>query len=929
MKKLFIILSFIVSVSGFSQALDSTMNFCLGKEQFIAAGEDRSRPRIFDFDKDGDKDFAVLEFWYDSLAIYLNDGTADFTLTPPIKISVAGNLVDLAIGDFDADSYIDIATISDVGDLSFFKNNSGSGLISMGTMTNTTLPNLYANKIEVYDLNNDGLLDIIGTGYDQITTGFYAFTFQQSVTFSFFSINPFPILAGHNAQFNLPEALFSVADFDGDGFKDFVVGSSDMVDTLMVYKNSGISSAIAYLLTASTFTNPVGGYPKYIIAGDYNGDAQPDIAVSSFGGISINKNAGGLVFTPMFTDPFFSGDQFDIADLNSDTKKELISANYGSYNIYPGTGLSSVNFKPYSNYFSMFDMRTFGLADFDGNSTLDILFLRGGDFPYVYISRNFSFYVQEYITSTNTVVCGSTPVTFSCSNTHSTYPGSYDWTPGPASGINYTAPTAGGTVSCAFSYTLPPGLGHCVLYTDTIIVNVQSPATAVFSATVSAINCAGTSVPLSVSVVPASSTYTWSTGSTASSIVVSPTTTTTYSVFMDNGCQSTATYTLNVNPKPVVNITSTTTTICSGDSLVLTGSGAGSYTWYPALATSTTLVVKPTTTSVYSLVGVNSFGCKDTANTTITVNSAPIVGVLPSKTLICFPDTVTLSASGASTYSWSTGANTASVSVLVFSNTNYTVTGSNGCNTAFVFSVTGVPRPTINAVASKSTVCSGDSVTLQAFGAASYTWAPTFQIGSSIFNYPTVPTTYSVLGINSNGCYNHTSVSVGLNPLPSLEILVSELCVGKSATFTAIGASTYTWSNGYTSPSFAQTPANTSQLSFTVDGVDANGCKSSTNQDFLISDRCSLVVYNGVTPNGDGHNDYFRIENIEQYSGNLVLIFNRWGQKLAEINDYNNTNNFWAGTDQQVPSGTYYYVIDLKNGSELLKGYIELTKQGL
>ena len=116
---------------------------------------------------------------------------------------------------------------------------------------------------------------------------------------------------------------------------------------------------------------------------------------------------------------------------------------------------------------------------------------------------------------------------------------------------------------------------------------------------------------------------------------------------------------------------------------------------------------------------------------------------------------------------------------------------------------------------------------------------------------------------------------------------------------------------------------------FTVDGVDANGCKSSTNQDFSISDRCSLVVYNGVTPNGDGHNDYFRIENIEQYSGNLVLIFNRWGQKLAEINDYNNTNNFWAGTDQQVPSGTYYYVIDLKNGSELLKGYIELTKQGL
>ena len=75
---------------------------------------------------------------------------------------------------------------------------------------------------------------------------------------------------------------------------------------------------------------------------------------------------------------------------------------------------------------------------------------------------------------------------------------------------------------------------------------------------------------------------------------------------------------------------------------------------------------------------------------------------------------------------------------------------------------------------------------------------------------------------------------------------------------------------------------------------------------------------------------FFRIDNIEQYPGNLVMIFNRWGQKLSEISDYNNSNNFWSGTsigDKTVPSGTYYYIIDLRNGSELLKGYIELTKR--
>ena len=57
------------------------------------------------------------------------------------------------------------------------------------------------------------------------------------------------------------------------------------------------------------------------------------------------------------------------------------------------------------------------------------------------------------------------------------------------------------------------------------------------------------------------------------------------------------------------------------------------------------------------------------------------------------------------------------------------------------------------------------------------------------------------------------------------------------------------------------------------------------------------------------------------------MIFNRWGQKLDEITDYNNTNNFWSGTNNSktVPSGTYYYIIDLKNGSELLKGYIAVS----
>ena len=102
------------------------------------------------------------------------------------------------------------------------------------------------------------------------------------------------------------------------------------------------------------------------------------------------------------------------------------------------------------------------------------------------------------------------------------------------------------------------------------------------------------------------------------------------------------------------------------------------------------------------------------------------------------------------------------------------------------------------------------------------------------------------------------------------------------------------------------------------------------------SNNCPINIYNIVTPNGDGQNDAFYIENIEQYD-NEVFIYSRWGQELAKIPKYNNTSNYWSGTvfngnyndatkNQNLPSGTYFYVIDLKDGSKLIKGFIELIR---
>lgn len=106
---------------------------------------------------------------------------------------------------------------------------------------------------------------------------------------------------------------------------------------------------------------------------------------------------------------------------------------------------------------------------------------------------------------------------------------------------------------------------------------------------------------------------------------------------------------------------------------------------------------------------------------------------------------------------------------------------------------------------------------------------------------------------------------------------------------------------------------------------------SLTITDIIISDNfspCLLEIFNGVTPNGDNHNDYFHIGNIDQYPDNTVDIYNRWGQIISHIEKYDNIDRKWSGTlngSGTAPSGTYFYIIHLNDKkSKPIKGWIEL-----
>lgn len=84
-------------------------------------------------------------------------------------------------------------------------------------------------------------------------------------------------------------------------------------------------------------------------------------------------------------------------------------------------------------------------------------------------------------------------------------------------------------------------------------------------------------------------------------------------------------------------------------------------------------------------------------------------------------------------------------------------------------------------------------------------------------------------------------------------------------------------------------------------------------------------LFNQFSPNGDGVNDYLRINCIENYPNNKISIFNRYGSEVYARTNYNNS---WTGTwkNKGLPNGTYFYVLDLADGSEVKKGWIQIIR---
>ncbi len=490
--------------------------------------------------------------------------------------------------------------------------------------------------------------------------------------------------------------------------------------------------------------------------------------------------------------------------------------------------------------------------------------------------------------------------------------------------------TASGAVTYTWSNNVTNGASFTPSVTNTYTVIAQNgcgTATAVTTISISplavtmlatpTVVCAGSTSTLNAS--SAATSYSWfPITASGSSLVVSPIANTVYTVAVSDGtCSGLGTVAVNALPVPTIVATPTLVTVCSGVPVNLTASGAISYTWTPGNLTGSSVTVTPNAPTGYQVVGTNSLGCTSIANAVIITNASPTLSPLASSNFICSGDAVTINASGATTYTWSTGANTSSVSVTPLSTTIYSVSGTtNSCISTETVMIT-VFVPTLS-ITGNTSICSGATATLNASGANTYAWSNGFTTANIQVN-PTSTTLYTLAALSTSSginCPSTGSIQVLVKPNPTLTATASRtaMCKGENNTLTVSGALTYSWSTGATTASISITPSLVTNMNYSITGTSSLGCNSTTTLQVKVN---SCVGLNNLSLNEGQIKIYPNPSNgdvkVSSAKAIELSLTNEIGQLIRTIS-LNESNNFELNLSGL--SGGIYFVTGVNEDSK-------------
>lgn len=330
-------------------------------------------------------------------------------------------------------------------------------------------------------------------------------------------------------------------------------------------------------------------------------------------------------------------------------------------------------------------------------------------------------------------------------------------------------------------------------------------------------------------------------------------------------------------------------TVCAGQSVTLTATGATTYTWNNWVVNN--VAFTPNITKTYTVNGTDANGCKGTDQVVVTVNQ-PLINAGTDQT-ICSGQQATLTATGATSYTWTSGI-TNSTPFTPTATQTYTVSGTdvNGCSGSDAVTVSLVAQPTVNAGQNIS-VCAGDSVQLNATGAATYTWSSGTPNGG--YFTPAASQTLQVIGSAGGACTDTDDLQITVNQGSASTQNISGL---NSLT---LNGQTYTTSGTYTQviPNQAGCDSTiTLNLTMNYTGIEENNSN-----------------YISIFPNPTTTNVAVTIP--KEMIGQRYTLVSATGKVLLDelVKQATTTINL-----EQLAQGTYFLQIGtLKNPSKIVK----------
>lgn len=327
----------------------------------------------------------------------------------------------------------------------------------------------------------------------------------------------------------------------------------------------------------------------------------------------------------------------------------------------------------------------------------------------------------------------------------------------------------------------------------------------------------------------------------------------------------------------------------------------------------------------------DDFGCTYDTTITITVLPSPQGPILiTGNSTICDGSVAFLNAPpGFDSYVWSNGAVGPNISVI--DPGTYTVTvGLGNCTLpSEPFPVDIAPSP-VPVITGPQFSCGGGVVLGTTETYASYSWStgattPTITVGSGTYGL-TVTTAAGCTGIAAPYTVlvgNEPTAAFSTDPVspqdPGVTVNFFDQSSGNGSTITD-----WDWTFGIIGEgSSAQNPSFTYNIPdtywITLIVTTSEGCTDTTYQSYVIRPE-DIIIPNVFSPNNDGLNDFFVVENLQYYKNSLT-IYNRWGMVVYETVNYRNT---WKATD--VPDGTYYYLIRVSETGREYAGHLTILR---